>query len=62
MRTAEQIYDEAISRARRDHRAMVQDFIDGKIAIASPPGMDRERQYVIEAFAAILHEDQHHGR
>jgi hypothetical protein len=50
------IYDDAVQRAMKDHKAMIRKFMRGKIPIASPSGMDREREYVIEAFDRALSE------
>jgi hypothetical protein len=52
--TAEQIYHRAFLRAQKDHKRMVHKFMRGEIPIASPCGMDRERQYIIEDFQKAL--------
>jgi hypothetical protein len=51
---AQKIYDEACARAMKDHKHMVRKFMRGEIEIASPCGMDRERDYIIKAFAGRL--------
>lgn len=52
--TAEQIYNRAMFRAQRDHKRMVRKFMRGEIEIASPCGIDRERQYIIDEFQKAL--------
>ena len=52
--TAEQIYHRALLRAQKDHKRMIKKFMHGEIPIASPCGMDRERQYIIDAFQKEL--------
>lgn len=48
------IYETARKRALRDHKRMVRKFMRGEIPIASPCGMDRERQYIIDDFDEAL--------
>ena len=54
MSEAERIYSKAVSRAMADHRRMVRRFMRGEIEIASPCGLDRERQYIVAAFDKAL--------
>lgn len=51
---AAEIYFKAIRKARRDHEKLIARFLNGKIDIISPCGMDRERDYIITAFQTEL--------
>ena len=54
MKTAEQIYDEAIARSNKDHLQMCEDWINSRIEVCTPCGRDRDRKYVIEAFQKAI--------
>lgn len=58
VKSAAEIYDEAVRRARADHKQMMRKFMRGEIDVASPSGLDRERQYIIDAFAKAIGEKE----
>lgn len=51
---AADIYDRAVKRAAKDHRNMIRQFVRREIEIASPCGIERERQYIIQDFEKAL--------
>ncbi len=50
---ADRVYDAAVARAKKDHRKLVEDFLEDKIDTV-PDARELEREYVIKDFNAYF--------